>query len=177
MRKIKTIKIDLEGRDKNKTFVIQEMSARQFEEWGFRAMGAVAKSGPIPAGIMNAGMAGVFILGLQPILAAPWELVKPLLDEMFDTCLSIQSFVNGKELLRGAGTEKVRPVGPLTDVDMEEVLTRLFLRDQIFELHVGFSVAVIASKMWAGIMATGSFLLAQTSQAQSPQSSQDAPSL
>ncbi len=162
MRKSKTITITSEGRDKGKTFVITEMSAPQAEEWAMKALEAVSQRSEIPVGLANAGMLGVFILGLKPVLSAPFDMVKPLLDEMFDTCLSIQPGPD-TGILRGAGTPIIKPVGPLVPEDTEEVATRVFLRDQIFELHTGFSLAAVLSQMWGKVLAVAASLNTQTS--------------
>lgn len=163
MRKVRTITIDLEGRDKGKIFVIQEMSATQAEEWGLRALEAIAQNSDIPAGLSNAGMLGVYILGLKPILAAPFAMVKPLLAEMFDTCLSIQPDKNEPGRLRGAGTNIIKSIAPLIEEDIEEVATRVFLRDQIFLLHTGFSWAAVLSQSWKNILTVAASLTSQTS--------------
>ncbi len=170
-RKTKTVTITVEGRDRGKVFVLCEMTARQAEEWGWRAMEAIAQHNNVPPGLMNAGMLGVFILGLKPVFAAPFTMVKPLLDEMFDRCLSIQPDQNNPGTLRGAGTNLIKPVGPLIDEDMEEVATRIFLRDEIFELHTGFSPAAILSQMWEKVMVVASSLSTPTSRAASEPSS------
>jgi hypothetical protein len=152
-RRVKTVPVTAEGRDKGKLFVIAEMDAQQAEEWATRAMEAIAQRSDVPAGLQNAGMLGVFILGLKPILAAPFAMVKPLLDEMFASCLSYQPDAAHPEVLRGAGTEDIRPVGPMMRNDIEEVLTRVHLRDQIIELHTGFSPAAVLSQFWGQLKA------------------------
>ncbi len=171
MRKTKTVTITAEGRDQGKVFVLYEMSAKNAEEWALRALEAIAQHSNIPPGLVNAGMLGVFILGLKPVLAAPFSMVKPLLDEMFDRCLSIQPDRDKPEILRGAGTAIIRSVGPMIDEDTEEVSTRIFLRDQIFELHTGFSPATILSQMWGKVQMVAAFLNTPTSPGQSEQSS------
>lgn len=174
MRKTKTVTIDIEGRDKGKVFVLSEMSAPQAEEWAMRALEAIAQRSEIPAGLANAGMLGVFILGLKPVLSAPFAMVKPLLDEMFSTCLSIQPGLD-PSILRGAGTPLIKSVGPMTPEDTEEVSTRVFLRDQIFELHTGFSPAAVLSQMWGRVLAAAVSLNTPTSPELSAQSSPAAP--
>lgn len=171
MRKTKTITITAEGRDKGKIFVISEMPASQAEEWGMRALEAIAQKSDLPAGIQNAGMLGIFILGLKPVLAAPFTMVKPLLDEMFASCLSIQPDPKNPGLLRGAGTPLIKKEGPLVEEDIEEVATRFFLRDQIFELHTGFSPAAVLSQMWGKVVTVAVSLNTQTSAEPSAQPS------
>ena len=122
-----------------------------------RALEAIAQRTDVPANVREAGMLGIYIMGLRPVLAAPWAMVKPLLDEMFDSCLSIQTNAN-PPLLRGAGTPDIKAVGRMMDEDIEEVATRLYLRDQIMELHTGFSVAAGLSQMWGNLMAAAAAL-------------------
>ena len=164
MRNTRTIVITEDNRDKGKIFVICEMPASQAEEWAMRALEAISQNTDIPAGLSNAGMLGVFILGLKPILAAPWSMVKPLLAEMFDSCLSIQPDKNNPNLLRGAGTPMIKPMGGLVEVDIEEVSTRALLRDKIIELHTGFSLAAVLSQGWNQVVTVAASLNIQTSQ-------------
>lgn len=170
-RKVKTVTVTAEGRDKGKTFVLFEMSASHAEDWAGRALEAIAQNSEIPAGLINAGMFGIFILGLKPVLAAPWVMVKPLLAEMFDSCLSIQPNPKDPVTLRGAGTDKITAVGPLMEEDIEEVTTRVFLRDQILELHTGFSLAANLSRMWGKILFVAASLNTPTSAVPSEPSS------
>ncbi len=167
MRRTKTVVISAEGRDKGKIFVISEMSAAQAEEWAMRALEAIAQRSEIPAGLANAGMLGIFILGLKPVLAAPFTMVKPLLDEMFASCLSVQPDPKNPAILRGAGTPSIKSVGEMVDTDIEEVATRVHLRDQIIELHTGFSPAAVLSQMWAKVLAAADSLNIPTSPAPS----------
>lgn len=174
MRKRQTITIEAEGRDKGKTFVIIEMPASQAQSWAHRALEAIAQRSDIPSGVAQAGMLGIFIMGLKPILAAPWPMVEPLLKELFDSCLSIQPNLNDDTILRGRGTDIVKPVGKLLEEDIEEVSTRLFLQDKIFELHTGFSVATFLSQQWkevVGVAKAFASLNIQTSDKKSEPSS------
>lgn len=171
MRKTKTVTITAEGRDKAKVFVLCEMPASQAEEWGMRALEAVAQRSQVPSGLQNAGMFGLFILGLQPLLAAPFPMTKPLLDEMFASCLSIQPDPKNPSVLRGAGTALIKATGLLMEEDIEEVATRVFLRDQIFMLHTGFSLAAAISQTWEKVLATAALLSTPMSPEQSGPSS------
>jgi len=117
------------SRDLGKTFRIREMSATQGERWGMRALGCAAKAGVrIPDEMLTAGMAGfAALLGtVGSFLAGPRDEVEALLKEMFDCVLIIM------------------PAAPegrvLIDEDIEEIATRMTLRDEVLELHVGFSI-------------------------------------
>lgn len=131
-RKSRDITInDAESRDNGKTFRITEMPASQAEKWAIRALLAVAKSGvELPDGAMQGGMRVIAYLGLQALTNLHFEDADPLLDEMF-ACIQI-----------------VEPkiVRALTEDDIEEVRTRVNLRKEVFELHLGFSVADGGSK-------------------------------
>jgi hypothetical protein len=78
--------------------------------------------------MLTAGMAGfAALLGtVGSFLAGPRDEVEALLKEMFD-CVSI--------------IMPATPEGrPLIEEDIEEVSTRLVLRDEVLELHMGFSI-------------------------------------
>ena len=123
MRKEKDVTIIADGRDKGKVFHLTEMGAIPAEKWAIRACGAIAKTGFDfdPSG----GWAIIAALGFHALLKAEWALVEPLLDEMM-TCVQFKA---------PAATR------PLFDGDIEEIATVVKLRDEVFELHSGFSVA------------------------------------
>lgn len=135
-RKISTVTIEAEGRDKGSVFVLTEMSAAAAEDWAWRAVGVVARTGvPLPDDADQAGgMLVMAALGFQAFLKGPWDEVKPLLNEMFD-CVQIK---------RGEMPQT------LHSQDIEDVATRVFLRDRVFELHTGFSLASVLSILGKG---------------------------
>lgn len=181
MRKTRTVTITGEGRDRGKVFVLVEMPASRAEEWAMRALEAIAKNSEVPAGLAEAGMLGIFVLGLKPVLSAPFAMLKPLLDEMFERCLLYAPDSSKLETLRGNSTISLpdgrRPVGPILEEDIEEVATRVWLRDQIVELHTDFSVAAALSHAWGRVEAAAATWSAsrgtQTSVGQSGQPSQE----
>jgi hypothetical protein len=121
------------NRDFGKRFLIIEMPADKAEKWAMRALLAVAHSGVDIGEVANAGMAGIAILGLQALANLDFEIIEPLMDEMFG-CIKI----------------KEDPMHPsmsrlLTSDDIEEVTTRLRLRAEVFSLHTGFSQAGVKS--------------------------------
>ena len=131
MRNEKDVTIT-EGRDAGKTFHLKELPASQAERWAIRAFLALMSSGvEIPDEVAALGMAGLASLGLTALGRVKWELAEPLLAEMF-TCVSYVFKPGAGE----AGTRKL-----IEDTDIEDVLTRLMLRKEVFELHVGFSLA------------------------------------
>jgi len=125
VRKTKLVTIEASNRDQGKTYLLTEMAASQAEKWAARAFLALAKSGiEIPDEAANAGMAGIATAGLQALGGIQWELAEPLLDEMFK-CVKIKMPLATRELIED---------------DIEEVSTRLFLRKELLELHLGFSL-------------------------------------
>ncbi|WP_186043050.1 hypothetical protein [Burkholderia gladioli] len=112
-----------DGRDAGKRFLITEMSAARSEEWAARALFAVMSSGlEVPEEVLGAGLAGVAALGIQSLGRVPFEIAKPLFDEMM-TCVQ---FAYGD----GGGARA------LIDDDTEEVSTRLRLRKVVLDLHL-----------------------------------------
>lgn len=145
MRKEKSITITADGRDQGKRFHIREMSATRAEDWAIRLMLAMGASGiQIPDGLARHGMAGLMVAlqsggkvademlgtvltglrvaGIYNLLRMPYELAKPLLDEMLGCVQIIEPAIT-----RG-----------LTEGDIEEVTTLLLLRKEVWELHTGF---------------------------------------
>lgn len=123
-RKQATVTIMAQGRDFGKVFLITEMSAAASEEWAGRALFAMLNAGvEIPDNIAGAGLAGIASLGVAALTRLSFDAAKPLLDEMF-TCVQIQPSPNVTRSL-------------ISD-DIEEVSTRLQLRKEVFNLHVGF---------------------------------------
>ena len=122
------------GRDTGKAFYIEEMPASQAERWGTRALSVASKSGiDLPEALLSTGMAGFAVLGMRAFLSAPFSDTQPLLDEM----LSCIQFI----------PEPARPEikRPLVESDIEEVATRIALRQEVLDLHLGFFKAAMQS--------------------------------
>ena len=81
------------------------------------------------------GMLGIAIMGIRSLAVVPWEVARPLLEEMM-TCVQIMPDSRNHAVKR-----------TLIEDDIEEVKTRIKLRDAIMELHTGFSVAAHLSKL------------------------------
>ena len=152
-RNTKIVTITDEGRDKGKTYLLTEMPASQAEEWATRALLLAAQSGAdIPADIRDIGMQAIAIAGVQTILGGvKFQDVKPLLAEMFQ-CVMIIPDLKKSSFAR-----------PLIEDDIEEVGTRLHLRDEVLSLHLGFSVADAISTLTLRTSATSNLLDTQTS--------------
>lgn len=127
-----TVKHD--GRDKGKVFVLTEMSSREGEEWAFRSLMALMASGvDLPDGFENMGMAGIAQIGLKAFSGLKWEVAKPLLDEMWD-CVQIMPDPSKHHIVRN-----------LIEEDIEEIVTRLKIRAEIWKLHADFFVVAARS--------------------------------
>lgn len=126
-RKVATVTIDAQGRDKGKIFIITELSSYAAEEWAGRALFAMMNAGvEVPDGIAKAGLAGIAALGIQSLTRISFDAAKPLLDEMMG-CVQIQP------------SPKVTRA--LIEDDIEEVQTLLTLRKEVFNLHLSFFTA------------------------------------
>ncbi|HKT54279.1 MAG TPA: hypothetical protein VJP88_07490 [Caulobacteraceae bacterium] len=117
-----------ENRDAGKRFKLTEMDAEAAEWWAVRALGAIQRAGfDMPQDVVESGMIGMAAVGLRSFMGAPIGEIKPLLDEMMG-CVQI-----------------IMPAAPdgraLLPNDIEEVSTRVRLRDEVFKLHTGFSIA------------------------------------
>lgn len=124
------------GRDTGKDFILTEMPASQAFKWGYRALGAMARSGlDVPPHIIEMGMAGVLAMGLKAILGADFADAEPLLDELMACVRRVE--------------EKLPDGRPLVENDIEEPITISLLQSEVLELHTGFSVADYLSKTWA----------------------------
>lgn len=128
MRKTKTVTIDAEGRDKGKSYLITEMPASQAESWAMRAMSAMSRSGvAIPDEVMAGGIVAFTMVGLRAFMAAPWADVGPLLDELMGCVQRVEPAITRS----------------LVESDIEDIGTRMRLRDEVLQLHVGFSLAAV----------------------------------
>lgn len=133
-RKEKIVTITDEGRDRNKSFQLREMGALKAEKWGLKVLSAAARAGvdigDVPAGNMQA----LVVIGLQAAFKAPFADVEPLLDELFE-CVKIIRDPRYPDMVMS-----------LIEDDIEEVATRLKLRWEVLQLHVGFSQGAEASR-------------------------------
>lgn len=129
MRNHKIVIIEAEGRDKGKTFRIDEMPASVGEQWALDALNGIARSGLIDiSDLRDTPMAGLAALGLKAFMGMAKADLQPLLVQMFSCIRFVVPAV---------------PTGrPLIEDDIDEIMTRLKLRQEVFELHTGFSEAV-----------------------------------
>ena len=149
-RKTASITIDAEGRDKGKTFLFTEAPATQAEKWALKLLLAAGRSGAeIPDDIADAGMAAIPLLTLKAVSGLAWYDAEPLLDEMFTCVQRVEELVTR----------------PLVEDDIEEVLTRIKLREEVLSLHLGFSLRAWLSML---ISAMRSVARANMSMSQEP---------
>ena len=119
------------GRDNGKVFVLTEMPASKAESWAMRALLALVKGNvEIPDGFEDSGMAGMSEIGLKAISKLDWRDAQPLLEEMWG-CIKFMPDQSKPHIVRN-----------LIEEDIEEVKTRITLRSEVWNLHVGFSMSV-----------------------------------
>lgn len=134
MRKETFVTIDAPGRDQGKTYKIIEMAASQAEAWATRLMLCLARGGvDVPPNFLDLGMEGIAYVSIKALAGVAWSDAKPLLDEMM-SCVSFVPDLNRAQVVR-----------QLVETDIEEINTRLRLRDEVIALHVGFS---IRERLW-----------------------------
>lgn len=121
--------IERAGRDQGKVFWITEMSSTQGEYWAGRLLTMLAAGNAnVPPGFFQLGFEGCAAwIAVHGIGGIDWTVCKPLLDEMMD-CVTIQPDPS-RALTR-----------VLVDDDIEELTTRMALREAWFDTHLGFSV-------------------------------------
>ena len=133
-RKTAQYKVEDEGRDQGKVFLLTEWDADQAEDWAMRVLLAlIANNVDMPENFEELGMAGLAELGFKSLSKLKWEVAKPLFNEMLQ-CI---------EIIPDPSKAHVRR--PLVLSDIEEVATRLKLRMEVFNLHVDFSPAAVQS--------------------------------
>lgn len=140
-RHTKVVTISASGRDKGKSFVITEMDADKGERWALRALLALSRGGiEVPPGLFEQGWIGLanmlpyaLVMGLQSLHGSQWAEVEPLLDEMME-CIRFKPPGSNDERL-------LQPLFPGSGSQIEEIATRLHLRKEVLQLHMGFSWA------------------------------------
>jgi opacity protein-like surface antigen len=129
MRKETYVTIDTEGRDQGKVYKLTEMPASQAEAWATRLMLALARGGvDLPSNFLDLGMEGIAVVGIRALAGMTWGDARPLLDEMM-TCIRMVPDPQRPQVVR-----------ELVETDIEEIGTRLRLRDEVIALHTNFSL-------------------------------------
>lgn len=128
-RKEVSFVVEEEGRDKDKEFVITELSAWDADELAqdiFRAMGDSGFTG-IPQDVISMGCAGLATIGLSVLSAASPDVSKSIRNRLIQT-VEIVIYNEGQRVIRKVD-------GPS---DFEEVSTIRKLMDKVFEVNFGF---------------------------------------
>ena len=134
MRHTAQYKVEDKGRDFGKVFLLTEMSARQGEEWAMKVLLALMASNVnLPDGFENLGMAALAQMGLKALTGIKWETLEPLLAEMMENI----------QIIPDAAKTNVHR--PLVEDDIEEIITRVKLRAEFWNLNMGFLAAVAPS--------------------------------
>lgn len=134
-----TIAMDQESnRDRGKTYLLTEMSATDAERWAARALLGMGRTGlEVPPEFMDAGMAGLAAVGIRALGTMAFHDAEPLMAEMM-ACVQFVPDSSRPDVVRS-----------LVETDTEEVATRLRLRSEVIELHLGFSIADALRKLGA----------------------------
>lgn len=111
-------------RDTGKLFVITEMSTRRGHAWATRLLFAVMNSGiDVSPQMLNAGVAGLAVMGLMSLRKMPYDVAQPLLDEMLE----------GIEIIPDVSKQNIKRA--LIPDDIEEVATMFKLQHAVWDLH------------------------------------------
>ncbi len=134
MRKTEDVTVPSWGeRDKGKTYRLTEMPSTRGEKWAYRALLLLRGSGErVPENIAGVGWERIAIIGINVFLqgAIRPDDLDPLLDELM-TCVQIIRDPRRPDI--------ATPL--VSDDDIEEVRTRLWLKSEVIRLHTGFSPA------------------------------------
>lgn len=145
MLKTKDVVIEADGRDRGKVFLLTEMPSARAERWAAKVFNGLARSNvEIPDTVVGAGIVGVWVMGVKMLFAMDFAICEDLMDEMM-RCVQ---FIPDK-----THPEIMRPIiGALAiESDIEEVETRIKLREEVFALHVGFTPAEAISKLTSAL--------------------------
>lgn len=143
MRKTKELVIEAPGRDQGKLFILTEMPALQAERWALKAVNGLARANvEIPDTVVGAGIVGVWVMGIKMLFAMDFSVCEELADEMLG-CVVFRPDPGNPTFVRpivGGGALVV-------EGDVEEVTTLRLLREEVFRLHVGFTLAEAIQKL------------------------------
>lgn len=141
-RKTLNYTVQDQGRDFGKVFVLTEMAATRAEAWAMRALLALMNAGvEVPEGFDKMGMAAMAEVGIKALAGLKWETAKPLIDEML-ACVQIMPDPSKPMVIRN-----------LIEDDVEEVITLIKLRAEVWQLHAGFLKAVAIPKSGKSVAA------------------------
>jgi hypothetical protein len=131
MLKTKEVTITAEGRDKGRKYLLTEMPALQAERWARHAIMAMSREDlNIRAEVAALGMYGFILGGMQALAAGDVDAVDKLMDEMLPQIKIVEEKITRP--LQGDG-------------DFWELATIKQLRQELIELHLGFTLAELVS--------------------------------
>lgn len=130
-RKSEYYTVTKDNRDKGKKFLITEMSALRAERWATRALLALTKSGQDINPTAGGGMAAIAVAALQGLQHLQFDDADPLMMELMDC---VQFVPDPKH------PETTRALVQLDSDgdDIEEIETRIILKQRILNLHTDF---------------------------------------
>lgn len=125
-------------------FRITEWPAARAEKWAIKAILAYNRGGADMSldTLVGRGMEAIFFMGVHSFLQGQIkaEEIVPILDELLQ-CVQI---------IRDPAT--MLPTDIISDDDIEEIRTRIWLRGEVLTLHLGFSVSAAFSALISSIM-------------------------
>jgi hypothetical protein len=135
MLKTKEVEITAENRDKGRKYLLTEMPALQAERWARHAIMAMNREDlDIQSEIAALGMFGFILGGMQALAGGNVPAVDELMDQMLRQIQIVEEHVT-------------RPMQ--AEGDVWEVLTLKTLRQELIELHMGFTFAELVSMLKA----------------------------
>ena len=130
------------NRDLGKVYMLTEMSAYDAERWAADAFQGLVKAGvDVPDDLADAGMVAIATMGLKALGGMPSETLHDLLDRMMTQVTHFPD-PNRREISRGFGSMLSQK---LFADDIEEISTRLLLRQELLQLHADFLMAGVQS--------------------------------
>lgn len=125
----------MEGRDKDKRFLLTEWPATRAENWALRVLLGLGKGGvEIPPEVMQLGAPGILYAAGSQALRIPSRLAIRLADELMECVQRVED-----KLTRS-----------LVEQDIEEVQTRLKLKAEVLKLTYGFFVPAVPPTLAPG---------------------------
>lgn len=151
MRKTEIVKVpaDWGKRDAGKVFLLTEWPAARAEKWAVRALLALNRSGgEIPLNVAGIGMEGIAVIGINTFLRGNVDAAEiiPILDELLD-CVKFIRDTSARD--QATGMPVATPI--VSDDDIEEIVTRAWLRSEVLRVHINFSVADALSALISAI--------------------------
>ncbi len=150
MRKTRTVVVPqlpaCDNRDFGKVFFIEEWPASRADDWAQRLTFMFNKNGgQLPMDLRSIGWEGIAIVGINTYLRGNVdpEVMIPIGNELLEC---VKGIIRDPKF-----PDSVTPIIP--DVDIEEVATRWWLRDQVVSVHTNFSFLGALSTLVSTVLA------------------------